>query len=166
MITGMGVPSPGFQFGFCCVTLGRSLPLSGCLSYEWTRFFQRSLKTVIPCTCPRLGDCPSGASHHPTLLFRVPGAPGRLRGRGLAMPPTPPGPSSSTTDLPTPRPLPPHDRQASPLREGGGPPWLLSFAPAVPYSGHPGWWVSAGLELQVRPSRPRSHGGGSQAQLL
>lgn len=57
--TDVGVTSPGVQLGFCCVALGKSRPLSGCLSYKWTRLFPRSLKAVIPCTCPRMGDCPS-----------------------------------------------------------------------------------------------------------
>lgn len=56
MSTGLGVLSPGFPLGFCCVTLGKSLSLSGYLCYKWTRLFQRSLKTVIPMPLPQNED--------------------------------------------------------------------------------------------------------------
>lgn len=61
MSAGLGVLSPGFQFWFCCVTLGKSPSLSVYLYCKWTRLFQRSLKTVIPCTCPRMGAILLGA---------------------------------------------------------------------------------------------------------
>lgn len=97
MSAGLGVLGPGFQFWFCCVTLGKSPSLSGYLCCKWTRLFQRSLKTVIPCTCPRMGAILLGAPYHPTLLLGFPGTPGGLKGWELAMPVAPPGPSSSTT---------------------------------------------------------------------
>lgn len=138
--TGLGVLSPGFQFGFCCVTLGKLLSLSGHLCCKWTRLFQRSLKTVIPCTCPRMGGYPPRPPpHRPTLLLGFPGTPGGLRGWELAMPVAPPGPSSSTTDLPMPCPLPPPDRQVTPLRGRGtslASQPAPSLTPAIPCSGH------------------------------
>lgn len=157
MRTGPAVLSPGFQYGFCHVTLGH---LSGHLCYKWTRLFQRSLKTVIPCTCPN-GDVHPGAPPSPYPAAWVPGAPGGLRGRELALPVTPPGPSSSTMDLLMPCPLPPPDRRVTPLWGKWGPTWLLSQHPASPLpsrvSGAPrprglGWPRDRGLAFAPPPT--------------
>ncbi|XP_053064513.1 rap1 GTPase-activating protein 1 isoform X8 [Acinonyx jubatus] len=40
MGTGLGVPSPGFQCGFCCVTLGKSVSFSGRLCYSGQDYFR------------------------------------------------------------------------------------------------------------------------------
>jgi len=82
MSTGLGVLSPGFQFGFCCVTLGKSLSLSGYLCSKWTRLLQRSLKTVIPCTCPRMGGFPPRGPPSPYLASWVPWDPRWAEGLG------------------------------------------------------------------------------------
>lgn len=82
MGAGPGVLSPGFQSGFCCVTLGKSLSLSGCLCYKWTRLFQRSVKTVIPCTCPRMGDYPPWGPPLPSLASWAPWDPRWAEGLG------------------------------------------------------------------------------------
>lgn len=127
MSTGLGILSPGFQFGFCSVTVGKSLSLSGHLCCKWTRLFQRSLKTVIPCTCPRMGGFPPRGPPLPTLASWVPW--GWAEGLGAGYARYPSWTLKLTTDLPMPCLLPPPDRQVPPLG-GRGPPWLLSQHPA------------------------------------
>lgn len=157
MCTGPAVLSPGFQDGFRHVTLGH---LSGHLCYKRTRLFQRSLKTVIPCTCPRMGMSSQG----PPITLPCclgPWGPRWTEGQGAGSARRPSWTLELYRGSADACPLPPHDRRVTPLWGKGDPTWLLSQHPASPLpsrvSGHPrprglGWPRDRGFTFAPPPT--------------